>query len=73
MRARYPFAPIIKDIVRSLNSKRKGLKSLLGRAMRGDKLKVVVAHKDRLARFGFELKKMVYPTKRWGNRGSQAD
>ncbi len=23
--------------------------------MRGDKLKVVVAHKDRLARFGFEL------------------
>jgi len=55
MRAKYPQAEIVKDIVRSLNYKRKGLKSLLGRAMRGDKLKVVVAHKDRLARFGFGL------------------
>ncbi|RKZ61746.1 MAG: IS607 family transposase [Candidatus Parabeggiatoa sp. nov. 2] len=55
MRARYPEAEIVKNIVRYLNYKRKGLKSLLGRAMRGDKLEVVVAHKDRLARFGFEL------------------
>jgi len=46
---------IIKDIIRSLNYKRKGLKTILGRAMRGDKLKVVVAHKDRLTRFGFDL------------------
>jgi len=55
MRAKYPEAEIVKDIVRFLNYKRKGLKSLLERAMRSDKLKIVVAHQDRLARFGFEL------------------
>ncbi|OQY56801.1 MAG: hypothetical protein B6247_02610 [Candidatus Parabeggiatoa sp. nov. 2] len=55
MREKYPFAPIVKDIGSGRGYKRKGLKSLLGRAMRTDKLKVVVAHKDRLARFGFEL------------------
>ncbi len=55
MRSRYPEAEVIKDLGSGLNYKRKGLKSLLGRAMRTDKLKVVVAHRDRLARFGFEL------------------
>ncbi|MDM8559239.1 hypothetical protein [Candidatus Parabeggiatoa sp. HSG14] len=38
-----------------LTIKRKGLRAILGRAMRGDKLEIVVTHKDRLARFGFEL------------------
>ena len=55
MRGQYPEAEIIKDIGSGLNYKRKGLKSLLGRAMQGEQLQVVVAHKDRLARFGFEL------------------
>jgi len=53
--SKYPKAEIIKDIVRFLNYKRKGLKSLLERSMRGDKLEIVVAHQDRLVRFGFEL------------------
>jgi len=55
MQSRYPNAEVVKDIGSGLNYKRKGLKSILERAMRGDKLEVVVAHKDRLARFGFEL------------------
>jgi len=55
MRSRYPNAKIVKDIGSGLNYKRKGLKSLLERAMQGDKLEIVVAHKDRLVRFGFEL------------------
>jgi len=55
MQSKYKSAEVVKDIGSSLNYKRKGLKSLLGRAMRGDKLELVVAHKDRLARFGFEL------------------
>jgi len=55
MRGLYPQAEIISDIASGLNYKRKGLKALLGRAMSGDKLTVVVAHKDRLARFGVEL------------------
>lgn len=55
MRELYPNAEIIKDIGSGLNFKRKGLKALLDRAMRGDKLEVVVAHRDRLGRFGFDL------------------
>ncbi|SDY21178.1 Predicted site-specific integrase-resolvase [Allochromatium warmingii] len=52
---RYPEAEVIKDVGSALNYKRKGLKSILGRILRGEKLKIVVAHRDRLARFGFEL------------------
>ena len=52
---KYPNAEIITDIASGLNFKRKGLLSILERALRGDKLRVVVAHKDRLARFGYDL------------------
>ena len=55
MREQYPGTEIVKDIGSGLNYKRRGLKTLLERAMRGEQLEVVVAHKDRLARFGFEL------------------
>ena len=55
MRERYPSAEIVSDIGGGLNFRRKGLISLLERLHRGDKLCIVVAHKDRLARFGFEL------------------
>ena len=55
MRKQYPRAEIIKDIGSGLNFKRKGLRSLLDRLMRGDKLKIIVACRDRLCRFGFEL------------------
>ncbi len=55
MRERYPDSEIIEDVGSGLNFKRKGLRSLLVRFMRGDKLTVVVACRDRLCRFGFEL------------------
>lgn len=55
MRERYPDAEVIQDIGSGLNFKRKGLKALLVRLMRGDKLTVIVACRDRLCRFGFEL------------------
>jgi len=55
LREKYPQATMVKDIGSGLNFKRKGLNAILERAMRGDKLKVVVAHRDRLARFGYEL------------------
>lgn len=55
MREKYPDAEIIKDIGSGLNYKRKGLKAILERAMRGDSVKLVVAHRDRIARFGIEL------------------
>ena len=48
----YPEAEIIKDYSSGINFKRRGLRTLLERIMRGDKLRIVVAHRDRLARFG---------------------
>ena len=55
MRGRYPDARIVTDVGGGLNFKRKGLVALLERLHRGDKLRIVVAHRDRLARFGFDL------------------
>lgn len=55
MQSLYPDAEIVRDIRSSINLKRKGLQSLLERLMRGDKLTLVVACKDRLARFGYYL------------------
>lgn len=55
LRKQYPDADIIKDVGSGLNFKRKGLNSLLERVLQGEKLTVVVAHKDRLARFGYDL------------------
>ena len=55
MQALYPSAQIIQDIGSGLNFKRKGLRSLLERLLQADQLTVVVSHKDRLARFGFDL------------------
>ncbi|NEO35287.1 MAG: IS607 family transposase [Moorea sp. SIOASIH] len=51
----FPEAEIIFDIGSGLNYKRKGLRTILERVVCGDKLTIVVACKDRLTRFGFEL------------------
>ena len=51
----YPEAEIIRNFGSGINFKRKGLLSLLERLLRGDKLRVVVAHRDRLTRFGGEV------------------
>ena len=51
----YPTAEIIQDVGSGLNFKRKGLVTLLDRLLQGDKFNLVVAHRDRLARFGFEI------------------
>lgn len=59
MREKYPNAEIVKDVGSGLNFKRKGLKAILERAMRGDSIELVVAHRDRLARFGQDLIKQV--------------
>ncbi|NEO44153.1 MAG: IS607 family transposase [Moorea sp. SIO4A3] len=55
MHSSFPEAEIIKDIGSGLNYKRKGLRAILERLMRGDQLTLVVACRDRLTRFGFEL------------------
>ena len=55
MREQYQNAEIIKDIGSGLNFKRKGLQTILQRLLQGDKFTLIVAHRDRLCRFGFEL------------------
>ena len=55
MRELYPDAEIVQDIGGGLNFRRKGLVAILERLHGGAKLRLVVAHKDRLARFGFDL------------------
>lgn len=55
MRSRYPDAEIVKDVGSGINFKRKGLRSVLERAMRGTVVTLVVAYRDRLARFGAEI------------------
>ena len=51
---KYPEHEIIKDIGSSLNFKRKGLKKILELSMRRKLKEVVVAHRDRLARIGYD-------------------
>ena len=52
---KYPQHQIFQDIASGLNFKRKGLTRLLDQVQKGNIKEVVVAHRDRLARFGTEL------------------
>lgn len=55
IKSKYPNHTIISDCASGVNWKRKGLKSILELSMQGNLEELVVAHKDRLSRFGFEL------------------
>ena len=55
MRETFPEAEVIEDFGSGINFKRKGHQRLLERILRGDKRRIVVAHRDRLARFGSEV------------------
>jgi predicted site-specific integrase-resolvase len=46
---------VVTDVGSGINWKRKGLKTILDKAMHRDISEVVVAHRDRLCRFAFEL------------------
>jgi len=46
---------LISDIGSGINFKRKGLLKIIELAIAGKINKIYVAHKDRLARFGYEL------------------
>lgn len=51
----YPNAETIKEVGGGLNFKRKKLLKLLSQIFAGEVQRVIVAHQDRLARFGFDL------------------
>jgi putative resolvase len=51
----YPNHEVIKDTGSGLNFKRRGLITLLDQVIGGQVSEVVVAHRDRLTRFGYEM------------------
>ena len=53
MKKKYPNHIIIKDIGSGINMNRKGLNKIIDWAIEGKIKEVVVAYKDRLARFGY--------------------
>ena len=55
MRNLYPTAEVIRDIGSGLNFKRRGFQNILDRLLAGAKLQLVIAHRDRLCRFGIEV------------------
>jgi predicted site-specific integrase-resolvase len=54
-RSKFPDHIVVTDVSSGINWKRKGLKTILDKAMHRDISEVVVAHRDRLCRFAFEL------------------
>lgn len=55
MKNKYKDYETISDISSGLNFKRKGLTKIINYALNGEIEEIVVAYKDRLSRFGFEL------------------
>jgi putative resolvase len=55
MREQYPEHEIVTDIASGINCNRKGLKKLISQLIAGNVAEVCIAHKDRLARFSFDL------------------
>jgi len=54
-RCKYPNHEIISDYGSGINFKRKGFNSILDSSIKGNINEIVVTHRDRLCRFGFEL------------------
>jgi predicted site-specific integrase-resolvase len=55
MKKKYPNYEIISDIGSGLNMNREGLKKIIDSGIKGEIEILVVAYKDRLVRFGYEL------------------
>ena len=58
-RTEYSSYITISDIDSGINFKRKGLQTILDSCVQGTIGDVVIAHRDRLSRFGFELIKLI--------------
>lgn len=59
LRKQYPTAEVIKDIGSGLNYKRPGLRNILERCLQARRLQIVVSHRDKLCRFGFDMVKFI--------------
>ena len=59
-RDRFPNHKLVTDVGSGINWKRKGLRTILDKTMHGDISEIVVAHRDRFTRFGFELFEWIF-------------
>ena len=57
LRSRFPEAEFLSEVGSGLNFRRRKFLAILDRVLAGDVKRIVVAHPDRLVRFGFELVK----------------
>jgi len=55
MEEKYPNYEIIKDIGSGINMNRDGLNKIIDLAIKGELNELVIAYKDRLARFGYDM------------------
>jgi putative resolvase len=55
MKNKYPTYEIIEDIGSGINLNRRGLRKIIKKAIAGKIGKLVIAYKDRLTRFGYDL------------------
>jgi predicted site-specific integrase-resolvase len=55
MKEKFPTHTIIQDIGSGINYKRKGLQELMEKAINSEIEELVIAYKDRLTRFGYEM------------------
>ena len=60
LRSQFPDHTLVTDIGSGINWKRKGLQTILDAALKGTLEEVVVAHRDRLCRFAFELLEFIF-------------
>lgn len=58
-RSEYSSFTVISDIASGINFERKGLSTILDSCVQGIIGEVIVAHRDRLSRFGFDLVKLI--------------
>jgi predicted site-specific integrase-resolvase len=63
-RSNFPSHELVTDIGSGINWKRKGLQTILEGAMQGHISEIVVAHRDRLCRFAFELLEWIFKQNR---------
>lgn len=57
---KYPEYDVVEDVGSGINWNRKGLQTILEQAMSGTIEEIVVAHRDRLCRFAFELLEFIF-------------
>jgi len=59
-RSQFPDHDLVSDVASGINWKRKGLQTLLERSMSGHLKELVIAHRDRLCRFAFDLLRFIF-------------